>query len=96
MSQKYVVIGNVKYPFDKMTDIVNIEQAKKEFSDHFYLGTSSVIYVDGKEHLLETPMRFFKKMGNIRSYQKQIIENISVKNEITLPFGFGKTLNNQK
>lgn len=63
MSQKYVLIGNVKYPFDKMTDIINIEQAKKEFSDHFYLGTSSVIYVDGKEHLLEHPFRFFKSQG---------------------------------
>lgn len=60
MSAKYVMIGNVQYPFDKMTDIINIEQAKKEFSDHLYLGTSSIIYVDGKEHLLETPMRFFK------------------------------------
>ncbi len=60
---KQVLIGNIKYSFDYMTDIISIEGAKKEFPYCDYLGTSSVIYINGIKHLLERQYRFFKSRG---------------------------------
>lgn len=80
---KQVLIGNIKYLFDGMTSTINIAEAKKEFPDHYYVGTSSTIYINGKEQELEHPFRFFKSTsldGAIKAHNIQALKEYEHRN----------------
>lgn len=60
MDKREIDIDGIRIPYDCGTSIINLDNAKKAYPKHEYIGTTAVYYVNGEIRTMQHPIHFFK------------------------------------